>query len=226
MYCALEISLTTIQIYVWSFSICCLQHSSPFADSPLQILLRRFPVADSPIASTLAQIVIVFALVQSAIILVFARICPGAFAIVSFFAHSPICTFARSCLMQTWLRSRYLANLGSTLVQFPPQDCRLAIPQFILGQSPLHDQPSAIWPLTLGQKSSYNLPLTLRRVIFDQLVIAQSAPDRSALCSSISLTSLIRLSFVFSCWALPFVLEVVVIGDQLTTLKAAPLLQF
>ena len=225
MYCSLEISLTTIRTYVWSSSICCPQHSSPVADSPSQIPLRRFPVADSPIASALARTAIVSALAQSAIVFAFVRISPGAFAIVSSFARSLVCTFAWLCPVQTLSRSCYFANLRSTLVQSPAQDCCLAILQSSLGQSPLHDQPSAICQSTLSQKSLHDLPLTLRRVTFDQLVIAQLAPDQSALCPSISPTSPARLTFVLSCWAFPFAFEVVVINDQLTTLKAALFLQ-
>ena len=108
------------------------------------------------------------ALAQSAIVPIFVRICPGAFAIISFFARSHVCmfhvcTFAQSCLMQTSSRSCFLANLRSVLVQFPSQDCRLAIPRSTLGQSPSHDQPSVIWRSTLGQK-----------------IIAQSALDSSS----------------------------------------------
>ena len=239
MYCLLKINLTTIQTYVWSSSICCPQHSSPFADSPLhiplcrflfadsslQIPLCRFPIADSPIASAFAQIAIVSALAQSAIVLAFAQICPGAFAIVSFFTRSPVYTFTQLCLVQSSLRSCYLAKLRSTLVPSLLQDCCLAFSQSTLGQSPLHDQPSTIWQSTFGQRSSHDLPLTLRQVTLKQLVIAQLAPDQSALCLSIFPTSNARLSFVLSRWAFLFALEVVVIDDQLTTLKAALLFQ-
>ena len=168
MYCSLEISFTIIRTYVWSSSICCLQYSSPFADSPLQILPSHLPLRKLP--SDLSW-----------------RVCHRIFFCA--FARLHIRTFARSCLVQTSLRSRYLANLRSTLVQSPPQDCCLAISRSTLRQSPLHDQPSTIWRSTLGQRLSHDLPLTLRQVTFDQPVIARLAPDRSALCLSISPTS-------------------------------------
>ena len=74
---------------------------------------------------------------------------------------------------------------------------------------------------TLDPRSLYDLPLSLWRVTLGQPTITRSAPDRSALCLFTSPSSPCILSFVFSRWALPFALEVVVTGDQLSNLEAA-----
>ena len=148
------------------------------------------------------------------------RICPCAICYCTcLYADLLLRVRQRICLAQTLLHSCGLANLQSTWVQSSSQDCGLAALQFIL-------VPIIIAWLrsrsTLGPRSSHNLPLSLWRVTNSQPAITRSAPDRSALCSFTSPSSPCILSFVFSRWALSFTLEVVVTGDQLTSLKAAP----
>ena len=215
MYCLLEISLITIQTYIWSFFICCPQHSSPVANSPLQISRCRFPVADSPIASALAQF---------AIVLAFAQVCPCAFASVSALcklhcmilpAIHPWCKLHRTTLPAIHLWSNIIARL-----------CL----QSTHGQTLSHGFARALL-LVKGHCTIYFWPfgesfLTLWWVTFDQPVIARLAPDRSALCPSLPPTFSYTLSFIFLRWVFCFALEVVVIGDQLTSLKAAPFTSF
>ena len=166
----------------------------PFADSPLQILLCRFPVAKPPCSSPNCY-----------------RICPC--------ADLPLRVCQQICLSQTPSHRCGLANLQSTGVQFSLQDYCLAALQSTL-------MPIIIAWLRLqsifGPRSSHDLPLSLWRVTFGQPAITRSAPDQSAFCSFPFPSSSCTLSFVLSCWALLFALEVVVTGDQLTSLEAAP----
>ena len=147
------------------------------------------------------------------------RICPCAICYCTcLYADLLLRVRQRICLAQTLLHSCGLANLQSTWVQSSSENCRLAALWFIL-------MPIIIARLclqsTLGPRSSYDLPLSFWRVTLGQPAITWSALDRSALCPLTSPSSPCTLSFVFSRWALPFTLEVVVTGDQLTSLEAA-----
>ena len=182
-------------------------HEFSFADS-------LFAVPQTAIASTLAQTAIISALAYLPSYLLL--------------AHLPTYPPCANLLAQLWLSSPVIP-VGSILIAKLPRSCpaiHFWCKLYCTTLPAIRPWSNILTRLcqrsTLSQKLLHNLPLTFWQVIFDQSVIARLAPDRSTLCLSISLTFLTHLSFVFSRWALPFALEVIVIGDQLTSLEAAP----